>query len=322
MAMAEALQELTLRIEARYCMGLPRMQRGDFRAAIDLFQRDVGLDPERLKGHLLEPPATEAFQGTSTRYSYCFFAGHTAYCFAELGEFDQALLHGASAVKFANSVDALPLRAHAQASLGSVYLRQGDLQRALHQAQSWLRDYVSSDLPMPRLIMVGRLGEVFNVLDHVDDALSLLDAASRFAESKGLLGVWPRILALLGDAYGRAGRVDEALAAGQRALDLTRQFGQRGDEARALYLMGNIQGYGTCTHAAQAREHYQQALLRAHQLSMRPLEAQSHLALGELARKTGHKQEAQEQFTVALTMFREMGMQTWPEQAESALRAL
>jgi len=55
---------------------------------------------------------------------------------------------------------------------------------------------------------------------------------------------------------------------------------------------------------------------------MRPVEAQCHLALGELASKTGLRQEAQKKLTVALTMFREMGMQHWPEQAESALKAL
>jgi hypothetical protein len=55
---------------------------------------------------------------------------------------------------------------------------------------------------------------------------------------------------------------------------------------------------------------------------MRPLEAQCHLALGELAGKTGHRQEAQDQLTVAVRMFREMDMHTWPEQAESVLKAL
>jgi hypothetical protein len=55
---------------------------------------------------------------------------------------------------------------------------------------------------------------------------------------------------------------------------------------------------------------------------MRPLEAQCHLALGELARKTGHRQEAHEQLSVALMMFREMAMETWPQTAEFELRLL
>jgi tetratricopeptide (TPR) repeat protein len=130
------------------------------------------------------------------------------------------------------------------------------------------------------------------------------------------------VLALLGDAYGRAGRIDEAVSRGQRALDLARQLRQRGDEARTLYLLGNIHGYGDSANPNHARAAYQEALALAHELGMRPLEAQCHLALGELAAKMGDKQRARDHLSVAVRMFREMGIQTWPEQAESALKAL
>ena len=52
---------------------------------------------------------------------------------------------------------------------------------------------------------------------------------------------------------------------------------------------------------------------------MRPLEAQCHFALGELAEKAGERREAQEQFSAAASMFREMGMQFPLEKAEFAL---
>ena len=90
-------------------------------------------------------------------------------------------------------------------------------------------------------------------------------------------------------------------------------------EARTLYLLGNIHGYGASANANQARESYQQALVLAHELAMRPLQAQCHFALGELAKKAGEKRGAQEQFDTAVSMFREMGMQFW---LESALKAL
>jgi Tfp pilus assembly protein PilF len=90
-------------------------------------------------------------------------------------------------------------------------------------------------------------------------------------------------------------------------------------EAQTLYLLGNIYGYGASANATQARENYQQALVLAHDLAMRPLEAQCHFALGELAKKAGEKPRAQEQFNTAMSMFHEMGMQFW---LESALKAL
>ena len=135
--------------------------------------------------------------------------------------------------------------------------------------------------------MAWRLGEVFNVSGRVDDAVAVLERAWKFAESKSVLAFAPRVLAFLGDAYGRAGRTDEAAATGQWALQLARQLGQRGDEAWALHLLGSIHGYGAGANANQARDSHEEALGLAQELGMRPLEAQCHFALGELAGKAG-----------------------------------
>jgi hypothetical protein len=49
---------------------------------------------------------------------------------------------------------------------------------------------------------------------------------------------------------------------------------------RGRYLLGNIHGYGASANMTQARESYQQALVLAHELGMRPLEGQSFRARG------------------------------------------
>ncbi len=316
-AIAESLREPTLRIAVRHAFALPPMFRGAFRSAVECFQRDVGIDPERIPERLVKPWGVGVFQEAFTRVSYCLSLNNAALCLAELGEFDQALLHAEQAVKFAQTLDNLYLRAIADAHLGSVHLRKGDLQQALRMAQRWLQTYAAADLPVPQLAMAWRLGEVFNVSGHIDDAVGLFERAWQFAESKNVSAFAPRVLAHLGDAYGRAGRSDEAAATGQGALRLARQLGQRGDEAWALYLLGNVHGYGA--DADQARGRYQQALVLAHELTMRPLQAQCHFALGELAKKAGERRGAQEQFSTAVSMFRGMDMKFWQEKAESAL---
>ena len=50
---------------------------------------------------------------------------------------------------------------------------------------------------------------------------------------------------------------------------------------------------------------------------MRPLIAHCHLGLGKLSRRTGQREQAQEHLTIATTMYREMGMTYWLEQAEA-----
>ena len=73
------------------------------------------------------------------------------------------MLHAERAVKFAQTLDFLFLRANADARLGAVHLWRGDLQQARHLAQRWLQTYAVADLPMSQLIMVSSLGEAFNV---------------------------------------------------------------------------------------------------------------------------------------------------------------
>jgi hypothetical protein len=50
---------------------------------------------------------------------------------------------------------------------------------------------------------------------------------------------------------------------------------------------------------------------------MRPLIAHCHLGLGKLYRRTGKREQARDALTTATTMYREMGMTYWLEQAET-----
>jgi hypothetical protein len=55
----------------------------------------------------------------------------------------------------------------------------------------------------------------------------------------------------------------------------------------------------------------------ATQLGMRPLIAHCQLGLGKLYRRTDKREQARETLTIATTMYREMGMTYWLEQAEA-----
>ena len=55
---------------------------------------------------------------------------------------------------------------------------------------------------------------------------------------------------------------------------------------------------------------------------MRPLVAHCRLGLGRLYRRTGNRDPALEHLTTATTMYREMGMTYWLEQAEAEMKEL
>jgi hypothetical protein len=55
---------------------------------------------------------------------------------------------------------------------------------------------------------------------------------------------------------------------------------------------------------------------------MRPLVTHCHLGLGKLDRRLGKRQQAQEHLATATTMYREMDMRFWLEQAETEMKEL
>ena len=73
------------------------------------------------------------------------------------------------------------------------------------------------------------------------------------------------------------------------ALALARAHQERGHQAYALRLLGDIPARREPPEAEQAEAHYQQALALAEELGMRPLQAHCHLGLGTLYAKIGQR---------------------------------
>jgi hypothetical protein len=113
--------------------------------------------------------------------------------------------------------------------------------------------------------------------------------------------------------------VPEARDVATRAVTLARERGERGNEAEALHLLGETTASLPPVDADLAEGHYREALALARACEMRPLVAHCELGLGQLYRRTGDAARAQDHLTTSATMYREMGMGFWLEQAEAAL---
>ena len=131
-----------------------------------------------------------------------------------------------------------------------------------------------------------------------------------------------RIVAQMGEACLLANRFDDAITFAGRALRLARERGQRGYEAWALHLLGEIAAHPGALNSGDSESHYHAALALAEELGMRPLVAHCHLGLGKLYRRAGTRVQAQEQLATATTMYRDMGMRFWLEQATVETAAL
>jgi tetratricopeptide (TPR) repeat protein len=169
------------------------------------------------------------------------------------------------------------------------------------------------------------LGDVYTRWGRLTEGLALLLQTLQAREAMGTEGrgfYYALFLVHLGHAYVLANRLEDARASAGRALTLARERRGQGDEAYALRLLGEITAHDNPLDAETAEAHYRQALAHAAELGMRPLIAHCHFGLGKLSRRMDKRPEAQEHLTTAATVYCEMGMRFWLEQAEAELKEL
>ena len=200
---------------------------------------------------------------------------------------------------------------------GLLALRQGDVPRALsllERAVSLCQE-VAFSVYFP--MMAVTLGEAYTLDERITDAVSLLTQTREQSTARENVYFETFCRVSLGAAQILAGHLEEAHTLTERVLAFTRAHQERGHQAYALRLLGEIAALREPPESAQAAAHYRQALVLAEELGMRPLVAHCHLGLGKLYLRTAKREEAQEHLTTATTMYREMGMTFWLEQGKA-----
>jgi len=123
----------------------------------------------------------------------------------------------------------------------------------------------------------------------------------------------------LGEAQMLAVHLEEAYTLAERTLTLTRAHQERGHEAYALRLLGEIATRREPLAGEGAESYDRQALALAGELGMRPLQAHCHRGLGTLYDATGQQEQARAALTTAIELYRAMDLALWLPQAEAAL---
>ena len=203
--------------------------------------------------------------------------------------------------------------------IGLLALRQGDLPRALPLLERAMGICQDADLPLYFPRMAAALGAAYTLAGRVADAVPLLTQAMEQTIATETAGSEALCRLSLGEAHLLAGRMEEAHALAERALALAREHQERGNQAYALRLLGDIAARRDPPQSEPAEAHYRQALALAEELGMRPLQAHCHRGLGLLYAATGQREPARRALSTALEMYRAMGMTFWLPQTEAAL---
>jgi tetratricopeptide (TPR) repeat protein len=178
----------------------------------------------------------------------------------------------------------------------------------------------ATGLPLMLPALASMLGLAHSLSGRHAEGLLLLEEA---VQLRARAWVHSSPLVCLAEGYLLAGRVSDAGRLAMQALDLARARGERGMEARTLWLLGEILIRGDASADLEAAsERYEQARTLATELNMRPLVAHCYLGLGMLYRRSGDQAKSREHLTTAATMYREMGMTFWLEKADAELRGV
>jgi tetratricopeptide (TPR) repeat protein len=186
------------------------------------------------------------------------------------------------------------------------------LERALGLCQDW---HILLRLPWA----AAALGAAYALEGRVAAGLPLVEHGAEQAIAMGRPWGLALAVAWLSEVYLLAGRWEDAHARAAQAVDLARQYQQRGNQAWALWLLGESTARQASPAVEAAAAHYRQALTLAEALGMRPLQAHCHRSLGTLYAKLGRREEAQAELSAAIALYRTMAMTFWLPQVEAAL---
>jgi tetratricopeptide (TPR) repeat protein len=230
-------------LQANQYLGQAYEAQGDYRRAIDFTV--AALDRTRRHerfGHVFLPAVL------------CH--ARLATCHAELGLFAEGRTFGEEALQIAEAVAHPGSLMRAYQGLGLLALRQGDLPRALPQLERAMGICQDLDLTARLPEMAAALGAAYTLSGRIADAVSLLTHTLEQTTAIAIVFIQVLYRLSLGEAQMLAGRLEEAQALAEHALALARTHQERGHQAYALRLLGDLAARREPPESALAEAYY------------------------------------------------------------------
>jgi tetratricopeptide (TPR) repeat protein len=309
LALAIAHHDGVLRALTNQYLGIAYHVQGDYRRAIDcLTQTIVSLDGahrhERF-GQIIVPAVNSR--------------AWSAVSHAELGRFPTGRVLGDEGLQMAEALAHPDSVLNASRGVGLLALRQGDVPRALQVLERALSMGREAEVSNMLLNIGPGLGATYILAGRAADAMPLLTQALEQILSQDISENLVFCRLALGEAHLLGGSPEEAHVLVEQARAFAQAHQERGHEAYALRLLGDMVAQREPREYGHANDYYHQALILADALGMRPLQAHCHRGLGTLYATTGQREQARTALSTAIEMYRAMDMAFWLPQTEAAL---
>ena len=305
LAVGEATGDVALQTLARQYLGQSYHVQGDYpRAEGVLYENLTALDAS---------PASTSYVGS---------CAWLAFSLAERGDLRTAYACLDRALRAAETSQHGYIQAIAWTFAGLVSIREGHLAQAVLPLERSLELSRRKGLKMWEPIPSSLLGLAFVRMGHVTEGLRLLEESVALSRELGIRAYFPLWMLHLAEGYLAAGKSAQAAETAREALELAVASGERGHEAYAHHLLGEIAVRGDSPALDEALERYQTALGLAEKLGMRPLVGWAHLGLRAAHAGAGRRAEAETHGATGETLLHELGICVWQDRAATELTEL
>jgi tetratricopeptide (TPR) repeat protein len=295
-----------------YYMGVAFHHMGRYDQSIDFLRRALSVTrEERFK--------YERFGTANVLSVICRI--WLAQCSAQLGHFKDGKTLAEEAMTIAKEADHASSLAWAHISLGFIHLVQGNVDSAIRTLETCQKICSANNIQVLMPHIGSNLAYAYALAGRVDDATPLVEKADEQSKQSGRKAAWALRLTWLGYASLLGRQIGKAREQAQRAVALADDAGERGYEAWARKLLGDVTQEES-SKPSEALNHYAASMALATELAIRPLRAHIHFSLGRLHRRENRIEKARTELSLALTSYRSMEMPFWLSKAEAALTEL
>lgn len=175
------------------------------------------------------------------------------------------------------------------------------LERAFELCRTW---HLVAWLPR----IAAALGNARVLSGPSEEGLSLLETTLQPTKLSGFELKRPLEGGFLAQAYLRVGRLDDAWSCATDAAALASAARERGHEACAHRILGDIAAHRQPPDVGVAEKHYQEGLALATSLGMEPLIAHCHLGQRALYARAGRSAGAAAERSAADALLARLGM--------------
>ena len=309
LAAAESAGDVALQIEVTFRVAQSHQGLGDYRKAIQFYQRNVDvIGPARRfeRFGLVIAPAL-------------FCESYLIWCLAELGDFKTGAARSLGVLGAARESKHPYSLITANYCAGRHELIRGELPGAIPRLEEAFDLARAYEYPVWFPGTASALGYAYFLAGRHAEGVSLMEEAVERAGRLAQTFAHALRLVFLADALRQLGRRDAARERAGEALEVARTHQEAGSVAYALHTLGDVHAEDD---SDRARSCFEEATEIATRLGMRPLVAHCHVGLGELFKRRSDFAAAGERLRCAVALYRDLDMESWRQRAESALASV